>query len=109
MRIATAFIAAAMAASAAVPAFAQSGRVSDVEFLQAARCHGLVASEALGAMDTASIEAFMAAQSKGRNNYIADKADQVTTDAKRAAKRAGSERKASLIAERDGACARFAG
>lgn len=109
MRIVTAFIAAAMAASAAVPAFAQSDRLSDVEFLKAARCRGLVASEALGAMDTATIDAFIAAQSKGRDSYIADKADQVTADAKRAAKRAGGERKASLIAERDGACARYAG
>ena len=108
MRITAAFIAAAVAASAAVPAFAQSDRLSDVEYLQAARCRGLVASEALGAMDTASIDAFFAAQSKGRSTYIADKADQITADVKRAAKRAGTERKATLTAERAGVCARYA-
>ncbi|HYG26194.1 MAG TPA: hypothetical protein VD906_04745 [Caulobacteraceae bacterium] len=107
MRIATAFIVAVMAASAAAPALAQSDRVSDVEFLQAARCRGLVASQALGATDAASLEAFLNVQGKSRNAYVLDKADQVAADAKRAAKRAGPERRATLSAELAGACARF--
>lgn len=109
MRIATTIIALTVAAAAAAPAFAQPGRLTDVEYLQAARCAGLASSDALGAMDSASIEALMKAQGRGRAEFIADKASQITADAKRAAKKAGAERRAALIAERDSACARYVG
>ncbi|HEX6859045.1 MAG TPA: hypothetical protein VF138_02430 [Caulobacteraceae bacterium] len=107
MRIAATIIALTVAASAA-PAFAQGERLTDVEYLQAARCAGLVSSDALGATDSASMEAFMKAQSRGRASFIVDKADQIAATAKRSAKRAAGQHRASLVAERE-ACARYAG
>lgn len=105
----TAFAVFALTAAVATAASAQPNRLTDVEYLQAARCSGLAASEALGAMDTASVEALLKAQRLGRAGYIVDKAEQSKADAKRLANRAKAERKAGLLAERAGTCARYFG
>lgn len=107
MRIAIAAI--AMTAAVATTASAQPTRLTDVEYLQAARCRGLAASEALGAMNTAAIDAMLKAQTLGRSGYIVDKADQARAEAQRTANRARAERKSGLLAERDGACKRYFG
>lgn len=107
MRIAITAI--ALTCAVATTASARANHLTDVEYLQAARCSGLAASEALGAMDTASIEALLKAESRGRVGFIVDKAEQARSDAKRVANRAKAERKAGLLAERAGACARYFG
>ena len=107
MRIAMTVI--ALTCAVATTASARANHLSDVEYLQAARCSGLAASEALGAMDTASIDAMLKTESRGRVGYIVDKAGQAKADAKRTANRAKAERKAALLAERAGACARYFG
>jgi hypothetical protein len=104
MRITAAVI--ALACAAATTATAGPGRLSDTEYLQAARCSGLAASQA---MDTSAYDAILKAQRVGRDGYIQDKADATRSDAKRQAARAGSERKPMLLAELDGACRRFGG
>ena len=99
----------ALTAAVATTAAARATHLTDVEYLQAARCSGLAASDALGAMDTASIDAMLKAESRGRAAFIIDKGDQVKSDAKRAANKAKAERKAGLLAERAGTCARYFG
>jgi len=96
----------ALAATVASTAHAQPGRLTDVEYLQAARCAGL-AEAGVGGGDAASMKAFMKAEGRGRAAYIADKADANKADAQRAAKRASTERQATLAAEFAGACQRY--
>ena len=105
MRIALTVI--ALTCAVATTASARANHLSDVVYLQAARCSGLAASEALGAMDTASIDALLKAESRGRVGFVLDKADQARADAKRMAERAKPERKAGLLAERTNTCARY--
>lgn len=107
MRIAMTVI--ALTCAVATTASARANHLTDVEYLQAARCSGLAASEALGAVDTASIDAMLKTESRGRVGFIVDKADQAKSDAKRIASRAKAERKAGLQAELSGACARYFG
>jgi hypothetical protein len=99
-----------LAAAVATTATAQPGsRLSDVDYMQAARCRGLAGSEALGAMDTQAIDAMLKEQSHGRAAFIADKAGELRDNAVRSAKRADGSTKEKLIAERDGVCKRFLG
>jgi len=99
----------ALAATAATTAYAQPGRLTDVQYLQAARCAGLASSEGLGAMDTASIDSLLKAEGRGRIGYISDKAQAARDEARRTANRAKAERKSSLMTERSGVCARYLG
>lgn len=105
MRIALTVI--ALTCAVATTASARANHLTDVEYLQAARCSGLAASEALGAMDTASIDALLKAESRGRVGFIVDKADKARSDAERMANRAKPERRAGLLAERTNTCARY--
>ncbi|HZZ37395.1 MAG TPA: hypothetical protein VFE03_16855 [Caulobacteraceae bacterium] len=95
-------IAAALAAATA--SVAAPARLSDVQYLKAARCEALITSPALGGGDGAAIKALIKAQRQGRMDYIYDKADQMRAEAASQARRAGEEQKARLVAERDGAC-----
>ncbi len=103
----TAALALLLAAGAVSAADAQPTTLNDVEYLQAARCRGLAASENLGAIDTTKIDALMKAEAHGRTSYIIDKADKTEDDVRRMANRAKAERKAGLMAEREGTCERF--
>jgi hypothetical protein len=95
-------IAAALAAATA--GVAAPARLSDVQYLKAARCEALITSPALGGGDGAAIKALLKSQRQGRADYISEKADEVRAEADHQARRAGEEQKATLIAERDGAC-----
>ena len=98
-----------LTAAVATAAQARANSLSDVEYLQAARCSGLAASGALGEMDTSAIDAMLKAESRGRVGYIVDKGAAAKSDAKRQATRAKDERRAGLQAELSGACARYLG
>jgi hypothetical protein len=106
MRIAAIIV--ALAATAASAAHAQPGRLTDVEYLQAARCAGL-AEAGIGGADAASINALMKAEGRGRAGFIADKAEATRAQVMRQANRASTERKAGFAAELAGACQRFIG
>ena len=82
--------------------------LSDVQYMQAARCQALVASPALGKGDTTRIDALMKSEGASRIDYVHDKADEMRRQTTRLAADANPERRASLIAERDGACQAFA-
>ncbi|KQY26413.1 hypothetical protein ASD21_16980 [Caulobacter sp. Root1455] len=94
---------AAMVASAAAPAFA-ADRISDTDLLRASRCLGLAKAESLGAVDATALESFVRAQRKGRDPGLRDRSDNAEKTARSQASSAGGDRKATLRAERDGAC-----
>jgi len=103
MRITTAAIIAAAAVSGltATAAFAQT-RLSDMQYVKLARCSGLAGE------DSARFDALLKANKQGRDSYIADKAASARTTAAREARTAGEGGKASIAAELNGACAKFA-
>jgi len=98
----------ALAAATATTAFAQPNvRLSDVEYMQAARCAGIASVDS--SIDTSSVTALRKAQGAGRMAFVADKADEMRSDAARSARRANGYAKERLNAELGGACKRFLG
>lgn len=95
-------ITASLAVSTA--ALAAPARLTDVQFMQLARCRALVASSQLGGGDVAAFDAAFKAQRGSRDNFIYERADQLADDAARDARRAGPDKRNHLIAERDGVC-----
>jgi hypothetical protein len=99
----------ALAAAAAAPALAaQPTHLSDVQFVEANRCLGLMTSKSLETQDASAMAQLVKTQSTGRIGYVYDRADQARDDAQRQANHAGTEN-ARLIAERDGVCRSFIG
>jgi len=96
-------IAAVLAVSAAAPAFA-ADRVSDSELVRAARCLGLAKAANLGASDASALQAFVKTQGRSRDPLVQERVDAAERAAKSQAGKAKDNLKASLIAERDGAC-----
>jgi hypothetical protein len=92
------------AVCATTAAIAAPTRMTDAQYLGAVRCQALMSSPALGKVDTAGISAVIKSQGGGRVDALFDRADEVRSDALRQASRADATGRASLIAERDGAC-----
>lgn len=103
MRTLTAAIIVATAVSglSATAAFAQP-RLTDMQFVKLSRCAGLAGEDA-------RFDAALKAAKRGRDTYIADKADEARRSAEREARSAGEGGKAEIAAELSGACAKFAG
>lgn len=108
MRILTLTAAAVIAASAVAPAFA-ADRLSDSELVHASRCLGLAKATNLGASDATALQALVKAQKRGRDPLVQDRAEAAERNATSQAGKAKDDMKASLIAERDGACKTLAG
>lgn len=85
-------------------ATAASARMTDREYMQAARCRALAASTTLGAVDTTAIDQRLREESHGRDPYIADRADSIRRTAERDASRANDNLKERLLAERNTTC-----
>lgn len=100
------FAAAIAAASvvAATQAIAETTRMTDQQFIAAARCRGLAGSDALGRIDTTTIDAVIKASSRNRPQFIADAAATARDDAERQARRADEAGRTRLAAERDTLC-----
>ncbi len=92
-------------AFAATAAAAQPGHLSDVAYMQAARCAGLASSSKLASADSAALSSLVKSQSMGRDPFILDQADEMKGKAKREADHADEYGKARLAAELNGACA----
>jgi len=103
MRILGLAIAAVLAASATAPAFA-ADRISDSELVRASRCLGLAKAANLGASDATALQAFVKIQSRGRDPLVQQRVEGAEQAARSQAGKAKDALKASLIAERDGAC-----
>lgn len=97
--------------AAAAVLFATAGaaqaatNISNFQFLEAARCRGLAASEGLGKVDTAAIDAFLREQGESREGVVRASASKKISGAQREADQAQGDKKAKLLAERDGVCA----
>lgn len=97
-------LAIAVTLSSAGLAFAASDRVTDSQYLAAARCTGL--AQGTGQSPDA-FEAFLKAQARGRSSNIADRADVARDKARHAARIANEARKATFAQELRGACAAY--
>ena len=97
-------IVAAVALFAAGAAQAATG-VSNLQFLEAARCRGLAASETLGKVDTSAIDAFLRQEGSSRELPVRASASKKIVGAQKEADKAEGDKKAKLLAERDGVCA----
>ena len=101
-------IAAALGSAAIAGAASAQPRLTDAQYLAAARCQALMQSSALGKVDSASIDAVLKTQAAYAMPAVNDRADEIRTDTLRAASHAGPNGKAALIAERDGPCTSMA-
>ncbi len=105
----TLFGLAALAALGATAASAQPGHLSDMAYLQAARCVGLASSKALGATDAKGMAAWLQTESLRRPDFIVEKGDEMQRQAKYQADRADDMAKPRLQAELAGQCASLKG
>ncbi len=102
MRIITAAVIAATAMSAAAPAAFASERLSDAQFIKASRCAGLAGA------DSATFDALLKANKRGRADFVLDKALNARNDAARQLRNAREGGQAEIAAELAGACAALA-
>ena len=93
----------------ATAASAQPGHLSDMAYVEAARCAGLASSAKLGAGDAAAMKALLSAQASGRMPYILDQADDAQSKARHEADKADDFTKSKLQAELSGMCASLKG
>jgi len=98
-------VAAAVAVSVLGFAAQASAAVSNLELLQAARCRGLAASETLGKVDTAKLDAMLKTESSARDLAVRTSMINKMTAAQKEANKADAAQKEKLLAERSGACA----
>ncbi|MDO9337364.1 MAG: hypothetical protein EON95_08255 [Caulobacteraceae bacterium] len=90
----------ALAGASAVSA-QPAGRLSDSQFIKAARCKGLAKADGV---DTKAIDLVLKTNKRGRADWIVDKAMDAQDSAVSEARRADATRKAELAAEWNGAC-----
>lgn len=96
---------ATVVAVSALAGAAQAGAgVTNLQFLQAARCRGLAASEGLGKLDTASIDAFLKQETGSRELPIRVSANNKIASAQKEGDKADGAKKEKLLAERSGVC-----
>lgn len=81
-------------------------KVSDVDYMRAARCRGLAAGLP-GVVDAQALDAFMKAERRARAPYVLDRATQEQDRARREAR--SEDRKERLTAELTGACQAYLG
>src|SRR4051812_6290521 len=97
-------IAAAIVAVSALAGAAQAAGATNYEFLQAARCRGLAASEGLGKLDTAGIDIFLRDQGASRELPVRVSAKNKIAAAQKEGDKADGAKKEKLLAERTSAC-----
>jgi hypothetical protein len=107
MRILTIAATAAVVCATAATAFAAPARLSDVQYIAANRCLGLMSSKALGTPDAATLAAYLRIQGNGREGFVWDRADQARDEGRSDAGHGGAATIARLTAERDGLCHDF--
>jgi hypothetical protein len=100
----TLLISLTLAAAAVGSTAVAAERISDAQYVEAARCIGL--SEGAG-VDASAIKALLKSQTRGRMDFIVDRADSARRDAARSVKKATGEDLGRLTTERDSACAQF--
>lgn len=96
----------AAVALGSVASVAHAG-ASNLSYLEAARCRGLAASDNLGKLDTTALDAFLRAESPSRDLAVRTSANNRMQAALKEANAAEGDKKAKLIAKRDGDCATY--
>ena len=99
----------ALAALGAAAASAQTPRLTDTAYMQAARCVGLANSSTIASPDGKAMKAWLQAQSVGRAPYILDKGVELQRKAQREGDKADEFTKSRLSAEFGGVCAQLRG
>ncbi|HWU14865.1 MAG TPA: hypothetical protein VN157_12760 [Caulobacter sp.] len=102
-------IIAAVAAASALAGAAQAAEISNTQFLQAARCRGLAASEGLGKLDTAGIDAYLKQETGSRELPVRVSANNKISGAQKEGDKAEGAKKEKLLAERSGICSAWLG
>lgn len=98
-------------ATAAIASFAGVAHagVSDRQYLEVARCRALAVSDNLGKLDTAAIDELLRNEGSTRTLAVKTSAMNKMTSAAKDAAAADGEKKAKLLAEREGACGAYLG
>ena len=78
-------------------------------YLQAARCVGLASSKTFASPDQKAMAEWLRAETRGREEFIVEKADEAQRDAQIQANHADAAAKPRLQAELAGACASLRG
>jgi hypothetical protein len=107
MRFLTIAATAAVVCATAATAFAEPARLTDVQYIAANRCLGLMSSKALGTPDAATLAAYLRTQSDGRVSAVWDRADQARDEGRSDAGHGGASALSRLTTERDGVCHDF--
>ena len=94
----------AAVAISALTGVAQAAPLSDSQFLQAARCRGLAASEGLGKLDTSAIDAVLRAEGGARELPVRASAGRKITEGQAQGDKAEGGKKEKLLAERQSQC-----
>jgi len=83
---------------------AQAASTTNLQYLQAARCRGLAASEGLGKLDTAAIDGFLRTEGSARDLAVRTSAINKMTSALNEANKADGAKKEKLLSERESQC-----
>jgi hypothetical protein len=102
MKTSSKLLALLVSAAAAGTALA-SDRLSEAGYLKAARCQGLAHAQALGPVDTTTIDTLMRVQGEGRDASVRNRARALRAEAAEDASRPANG--ARLLKERNARCA----
>ncbi len=97
----------AVVAASALAGAAQAAPVTNLHYLQAARCRGLAASEGLGKLDTTAIDTFLKTEGSARDLAVRTSAINKMSSAMNEANKADGGKKEKLLAERGSQCAEW--
>src|ERR1700728_3796186 len=101
----TATVAVICVGAAGVAGAATAGeRMTDAQYIAAARCQALASASSLGVSDTHAFDAVVRDQERGRTEIAYEAAQDAREKAARQARDAGPYEKSQLTAERDGPC-----
>lgn len=99
----------ATVAAASLTSAAHAGSITNLQFLEAARCRGLASSENLGKLDTASLDSFLRTEGGSRDGAVRTSAQNKIAAALKEADGADADKKAKLLAEREAKCGAYMG
>lgn len=103
----TAALAIAAAATLAAWGAPASARISDVDYIQASRCHAM--AQAKGGADAEALGSVTKAEGRGRHATVRRMADDAASKAAREARSDSAEKQSKVDAELGGVCQVFLG
>jgi len=107
MRVASVVVGLVVASVSASAALAAPRHLSDVQYIEANRCLGLMTSKALASPDAGALRSYVDREGWSRVPAALDQADEARETAQSAADRSSGYTRMQLQAERDGVCRSF--